>query len=48
MKRCAGRLVAGAVVMLVLLALYSFAGTDDQIPPLTAKQQAGVVDRWRE
>lgn len=35
-------------VLMVVLALYSFAGTSDQLDDLTLKQQQKVVARWEQ
>lgn len=36
------------VLILVLLALYTLAGTSDRMEPLTVKERQQVVARWSE
>lgn len=40
------RMILVIAVTFLFMALYSFAGTDDQVDSLTAKQRAEVVARW--
>ena len=42
------KLLIGLIIMLSILALYSFAGPSDQLDSLTVKQQQEVVARWQQ
>lgn len=35
-------------ILMVVLALYNFAGTSDQLDNLTVTQQQKVVARWQQ
>lgn len=49
MKRKGCRIFVGVLGTLLLLILYSFAGTDDHMDTsLTAKQRARIVAAWGE
>ena len=42
------RIVLVIAATFLFMALYSFAGSSDQVDSLTAKQRAEVVARWGE